>query len=1304
MARLIGELGAFNPDSEKISTYLERVAVFMTANEVADAKKAAVLLSVIGKTNYALLEGLMAPGLPREKTYEEIVAALKKHYEPAPLQIAERFHFYKRSQGLTESIADFAAALRKLAIKCDFGDFLDDALRDRLVCGLWNEPIQKRLLTEKDLTNARAIEIAQGMEAADQRTKEMHGASPSVLQVREKACYRCGKVHEGKCRFLTATCHKCGKVGHIASVCRSKKPGSKPKPKGKAPTQWVQTSDNDQLDQHLFTVGSSGGNQAIQVEVSINGQPIVMVVDTGAAVSIIPDSLRRSKFSEISLLPCSTVLQTYTGEALEVLGKVVVDVQYQQQPAKKLALVVVNSDGPCLFGRDWLAHFRLDWKQIANVNVAVPDELTNLLAKYDEVFAEGLGTIEPFEAKIVVKDGTQPKFCRARPVPLAMRAPVEEELSRLEREGVLTKVDHSDWATPVVVVPKKNGTVRLCGDYSVTLNQVIDVDQYPLPSSAELFAMLAGGKLFTTLDLANAYHQLRVNEDSQKFLTINTQRGLYQYARLPFGIASASAIFQKTMDRILQGIDGVLCYIDDVIISAKSEEEHLQILEKVLQRFKQYGVRARKVKCKFLTNSVEYLGHIIDAEGQHPLPSKLKAITGAPEPKNVVELRSFLGLLNYYGRFIANLSTILHPLNSLLRHDAPWNWTKQCKQAFQQAKEALVSSQVLTHYDSALPLVLAGDASAYGVGAVISHITSDGQEHPIAFASRTLSKAEQNYSQIEKEALSLVYGISKFHCYLYGRKFILETDHKPLTVIFGQKKGVPVMAAARLQRWAIQLGAYSYEIRFRSTQAHANADALSRLPLSDAQPEGFSKEPSLFNIQQIESLPVTAAELKRESATDPEVSKVLLYLQEGWPPQVEADLKAYHKRRDELTSEVGCLLWGTRAVIPRKLRQRLLSELHRDHPGITRMKEVSRSYMWWPGLDQDIEQLVKSCPNCRAVKHSPSVTPLRPWTWPSKPWERIHVDFAGPFQGTMLLVLVDAHSKWPEVYPMSNTTVASTIEVLRKIFASHGLPEQLVSDNGPQFTSSEFAVFMKGNGIHHVRSAPYHPATNGLAERFVQTVKQALKANVSDGLSLSHRLSNFLLCYRSTPHATTGVSPSSLFLKRQLRTRLDLLRPSTKTTVLQKQAQQKESHDSRARERQWFVGQSVMVRNLRPGPAWVPGVIVERLGPLSYLVETSEQFWKRHAEQIREVENPPAEHSEPAQPAPVETHSSTEFQPPPEWSYPTLTPSEPPTTAESSGGAAPPPEPAETPPLSTPGTTLPRRSTRHRRPPDRLGL
>ena len=407
---------------------------------------------------------------------------------------------------------------------------------------------------------------------------------------------------------------------------------------------------------------------------------------------------------------------------------------------------------------------------------------------------------------------------------------------------------------------------------------------------------------------------------------------------------------------------------------------------------------------------------------------------------------------------------------------------------------------MLAHYDPRVPIRLAGDASSYGIGAVLSHVFADGTEQPVAYASRTLLPNEQNYAQVEKEALSLIFGVQKFHQYIYGREFTLVTDHRPLTTIFGPKKGVPPLAAARLQRWALLLSAYRYNIEFKPTLAHANADGLSRLPLKQKAATGNPPDPGVFNVRQLNVLPVTAKQLAAATCTDPVLGRVLRYTRAGWPQEVKEELKPFSNRRKELSVEEGCILWGMRVVVPTKLLKQVLSELHQGQLGVVRMKTLARSHIWWPGLDQEVEEMVKACTACQEVINTPAVAPLHPWIWPDTPWARIHVDFAGPFHGKTYLVIVDAHSKWPEVIEMKSATAASLIVELRRVFSVFGLPQQLVSDNGPQFISAEFEKFMKENGVKHVRSAPYHPSTNGLAERFVQLFKQALKVGERKGV------------------------------------------------------------------------------------------------------------------------------------------------------------------------------------------------------------
>ena len=311
-------------------------------------------------------------------------------------------------------------------------------------------------------------------------------------------------------------------------------------------------------------------------------------------------------------------------------------------------------------------------------------------------------------------------------------------------------------------------------------------------------------------------------------------------------------------------------------------------------------------------------------------------------------------------------------------------------------------------------------------------------------------------------------------------------------------------------------------------------------------------------------------------------------------------------------------MWGYRVIIPSKHRQHILNELHRDHPGCSRMKSVARSYVWWPGIDKDIEDIAKSCLVCQSIKNVPQAAPLHPWTWPTKPWQRLHIDFVGPFLDINFLVVVDAHSKWPEVFEMSSTTSSKTIAVLRHLFAAYGLPEQIVSDNGPQFVSDEFKTFLQKNGVKHIRCAPYHPSSNGAVERFNQTMKKSLKASQKDGRTLSHRLSDFLLTYRSTPHATTNRVPCSLFLQREMRTVFSLLRPDTESRVVSKQSDQAKAHDRRTKSRSFDIEQDVMVRNYRPGSKWLPATVRRQLGPLTYIVKLCNgQEWKRHVDQIR---------------------------------------------------------------------------------------
>ena len=518
----------------------------------------------------------------------------------------------------------------------------------------------------------------------------------------------------------------------------------------------------------------------------------------------------------------------------------------------------------------------------------------------------------------------------------------------------------------------------------MTINPVLEVDQYPLPNPQDLFAELAGGKYFSKLDLSQAYQQMLLDEQSQTYLTINTMCGLFRYTRLAFGVANAPVMFQSAMDTVLRGLKGVICFLDDILISSSTPEEHLKRLELILRRLQNHGLRLRVNKCKFMQQSVEYLGYFIDGNGLHPTKGKVDAITNCKRPESLTELRSYLGMLQYYSKFLPDLSSTIHPLNNMLKKNLPWNWTIDCERAFRTSKEQLSSYNVLVHYDMNLPVRLACDASSYGLGAVISHVMPNGEERPIAYASRTLSASEKNYAQIEKEALSLIFGVTKFHNYLYGSKFTLITDHKPLTAILGPKTSIPTLAAARMQRWALILSAHQYEIEYRSSSQHANADALSRLPNMSVPAK--SEEAGIYHVSIVDQVPIRARDIEKATRNDSVLSRALDYTRNGWPSHISnpGDLCPFLYRKNELSVEQGCLLWGARVIIPTQLRNCVLSELHEGHPGMCRMKALARSFIWWPGLDQHIEDIVRKCSTCAAVRNMPVVSPLHSWKYPTQ--------------------------------------------------------------------------------------------------------------------------------------------------------------------------------------------------------------------------------------------------------------------------------------------------------------------------------
>lgn len=1232
--------------------YAETIDNYCEANAITDpSRKRAILLTVIGRDAYTILRSILSPAVPKDKSYDELIKILKSHFMPQVSIIYRRFLFHKRIQKADETISEYITELRQLAEECNFGATLTERLRDQLVCGLRDEAMQRRLLAETTLTFDDAIKRALAGEAAANQTREVQaqhttssttGSSSSTCQLyhekrhnvsgNKKAsntsnrtpCASCGGTHKREsCKFRDAECHSCKKKGHISKVCRSKNSGQ-PKQKTNytnSSAHQLDVSESDEED-HTWSENNSihcliPGNQQprkVRINVKVNGQPLNMEVDSGSNFSVISYDTYKHLWPKQgpTIMKSQLQLKDYQRNPIQLLGSCDVTTTFKNYKGI-LQLLVTRGSRTSLLGLNWFATLGLSIQGINQISEN-DTSLDKILREFSDVFSDQLGTYTGPTVTLPIDPKVPPRRFKARNVPLALRPRIEDELNRLQREGVIEPIQNPRWSTPIVPVIKPTGAIRLCGDYKITINTALSNHPYPIPAVTSLLSNLQGGKLFAKIDMAQAYLQLPVDNASAEAQTIITHRGAYKVKRLQFGVSVAPGIFQQIMDEALKDVQGVTPYFDDVLIRAANQPQLCDRIRQVLMIFRKYGLRAKKEKCLFGEKSIDFLGYRIDASGLHPSTSKLEAIHNAPTPSTKSELQAFLGLLNFYNGFLRDKATVAEPLHRLLDKNATWKWTTEHEQSFKTVKKLLSSNSVLVPFDGSLPTTLTCDASPYGVGAVLSQTRPDGKIVTVAFASRTLSSTERNYAQIDKEALALISGVKKFHHFLYGRNFTLVTDHKPLLGLFTTTKPTPDILSPRMLRWTVLLNAYSYTLVYKPGATIGHADALSRLSCRPPQSSVPEELPEIFFLSDLPAPPITASDVAKFTLKDPVLSRVLTWVWRGWPVKTDKSFQPFSNKKSAITVHKNCLLWGNRVIIPEVGHQQVLEELHLNHPGIVRMKALARSYVWWPNIDSDIEKFVAKCTICQQHQNSPPQAPIHHWEVPRNPWSRLHVDFAGPFQGENFLIIVDAHSKWLDVKRMKSTTADNTIIQLRELFATHGIPDSIVSDNGPQFTSEEFRKFCTKNLIKHILVSPYHASSNGQAERMVQTTKGSLKKIINGNWHC--RLASFLLTNHITPSTATGFSPAELLMGRRLKTCLDHLHPDYWRDKQLKQDITPAQIDRSPRSFQ--QDEPVYVRSYSAASPWVPATVTTQTGPVSYEATTPEgKRVRRHVDLMK---------------------------------------------------------------------------------------
>ncbi|XP_028969202.1 uncharacterized protein K02A2.6-like [Galendromus occidentalis] len=983
-----------------------------------------------------------------------------------------------------------------------------------------------------------------------------------------------------------------------------------------------------------------------------------MAIDTGAEVTLINRKTYKLLGKPV-LRPAAQKLTVANGTTLETAGILSCQVDLEGSQFTGDCYVTDNCS---LLGLDWMKHEKngqiLNPKLISRRITTVQENQSNsedsdtglrdkIQKRFPSIVDGKLGKCTKYEAKITLKKSSTPIFKKARPVAYAILPAIAAEIERLESTGVIEKVNSSAFAAPVVVVRKSSGGIRLCADYSTGLNTAIEDDNYPLPTAEDIFSTLNGGTWFSKIDLSEAYLQIPVDAESQKLLTINTPKGLYRMKRLPFGIKTAPSIFQRLMDTLVADLEGTTAYLDDIIVTSKTKAEHENRILKLFGRLAEFGLKAQLNKCSFMKSQIQYLGFILSKEGRKPDPERIQPIVALQKPTNISQLRAFLGMITFYNNFVPDMAELREPLNKLLKKNTPFVWNNDCEKAFEKAKTILQSDLLLTHFNPNLPIIVSADASSYGLGCVIFHRFPDGSVKAVQHAARSLTETERKYAQIEKEALALVFAVRKFHKYLYGRKFTLNTDHKPLITIFKQGSGISAHAANRLQRWALILLDYTFDIQYKKTTDFGEADALSRL-ISIRQTDSNEEDKVIARVEKeiqaelqtsINRMPITAEQVRQESKKCSLLQAAMDHVSTGqWPKLTkENDLFNLYSRKDNLSIVDGCLIYNNRVVIPRTLKENILITLHEGHPGIARMKTLAREYVFWNNLDKDIEDLVRRCDQCQRAGKMPKKVPLEPWPDTGKPWKRVHADFAGPMKGVYYLIIVDSFSKWPEVLPTKKITAEATIELLDEVCSRYGYPEELVTDNGLQFAASTTKDFCVQRGIKQIFTAPYNPMSNGQAERFVDTFKRSFKKMAEEEGTPGQKIRTILRTYRSTPNRTINdKTPAELFVGRKLRSRMDLLRPSSAAKINSINAP---GPSYRARMKNDFDRhQGAVTKTFEPEDwvyatqfrnnktSWVPGVVKRRTGAVNYEVDIAGDLARKHANQLkkRDTRNSPS--------------------------------------------------------------------------------
>ena len=1257
--------------------FKEAWSVYHVASELnlaSEEIQVASLKSVLGGDAFKLYVSLDKTGID-VSSCEAVLNFLEENLKPRKSKIVSRAEFNTCFQGKEEPFSQYLVRLRQIIVDCQYGTMKDELLCDRIVVGIADQGLRDKLLVKEDELNlGSCLKVCKAHEAGinysnilnqtTQRVKENEVMQVFVPRNRDKykpreiqrkpniPCKFCLGKHEFKkelCPAWGKICRKCKKSGHFEVACfkGGRKQFNEMKNENEDENE---ESDDGELMIRAIQSGTyqEGSRIYADVDLRVNGYWLTWKcqLDTGADESVIGiENLRKLwNTDDPGIQKASAPLFNASKEEMKILGEVKMVIRFRGKSRNVKFFVMPYQHRPMLSAKVCMQLKMIKLcKEITigdNGEEFCKNQAKEIVKKYSNVF-KGLGEFEG-EVDLEIDESVMPVIEAPRRFPLNVKEALQQELDRLEKMGVITKEpNHTPWCSNILLV-KRNGKHRLCLDPS-SLNKALKRPNYQFPTVDELISELEYVQVFTKVDAAKGFHQLKLSLESSKLTTFWTPFGRFRWTRLPFGIKSAPEIFQMRQQEVLADLQGTYVMADDVLVTGKGKtlvealQNHNKNLESLLGRLKQKGCKLNEEKLVLCKPEIVFFGHVLSKDGLKPDPAKVEAIEKFKRPENQEDVTRFLGMVNYLAKFIPNLSATAEPLRVITRKDATFKWTTMEENCFRKIITSVVNTVKLQFVSLKSPLVIETDASSFGLGSVLLQ-----NGLPVYFASRTLTSAEKNYSQIEKELLAIVFACKRFDQYLAGSReeIVVRSDHKPLEEI--QKKPIH-RVTKRLQVMLMALQRYRIRIQHVPGKQMVLSDTLSRAPLESNQ-INFKKNIEIFEIKKeaefmqilqeatnTSGMRIASKQLERlriESAKDPVIRKLQEFIKMGWPEQnkIPEEIKQYEHFKEELAVEDGLIFKSDRIVVPASLRKEFLEKLHANHMGVETTRNLARDTIFWPGINEHIKKKVSNCEPCLKYGGALRKLPMQSHPVPEKPFEYISMDlFEVVYKEKKrhFLIMVDHYSDFFELDEIMDMTAATVINKCYQQFSRHGLPKECVTDGGPCF-QGKFKEFLKELSVEHRASSPHHQQGNGKAEAAVKVAKQIIKRCDKDKSNVWMALLN----YRNTPNKI-GSSPNQRMFSRRTRALIPV-----KETKLQPKVElnvREAIQNRRDKTSQWYnkntiqhsemeAGQEVYFK-LHPQKEWTPGKIKSQEKDRAYTIKTEEGGeYVRNREHIKPCE------------------------------------------------------------------------------------